>query len=88
MVITNKRNSVLYAGVTNNLIRRFYEHKNRLISGFSCKYNLNKLVYYAVYDNALAAITREKQLKKWNKKWKIELIEKLNPEWNDLYSTL
>ncbi len=84
-IITNKNNTVLYIGVTNNLIRRIYEHKNKLIHGFTEKYNINKLVYFEHFDNINNAIQREKQLKKWNRKWKEELINKVNPNWNDLY---
>lgn len=84
-ILTNKSNKVLYIGVTNNLSRRVYEHKNKLIPGFAMKYNVNKLVYYEVYDNIENAIQREKNIKKWYRKWKIELINKFNPNWEDLY---
>jgi len=85
-ILANQKHGTLYAGVTNDLVRRVYEHKEKLIEGFSKKYNLNKLVYYEIFDSALEAITREKQLKNWKRDWKIELIEKINPEWKDLYS--
>ena len=87
-ILSNKRNGTLYIGVTNDLIRRVYEHKNELIDGFSKKYGLHNLVYFEHATDAKAAIYREKQLKKWNRKWKIELIEKENPEWKDLYSEI
>ena len=74
-IVTNKRNGTLYTGVTNNLARRIYEHKNKSIKGFTEKYNLNQLVYFEVTDDINAALTREKQLKHWNRKWKINLIE-------------
>ncbi len=83
-ILTNKTNNVLYIGVTNNLTRRIYEHKNKLIDGFTKKYNLNKLVYYETTDNAESAIKREKQLKNWHRDWKINLINQQNPEWQDL----
>jgi len=87
-ILTSKRNSVLYIGVTSNLIKRIYEHKNNIIEGFSKKYRIHKLVYYEIINDIESAIRREKQLKKWNRKWKLELIEKNNPEWRDLYFEL
>lgn len=84
-IMANRRNGTLYIGVTNDLIRRGYEHKNSLISGFSRKYGTKMLVYYETTPNISAAIEREKQLKKWYRKWKLELIESFNPEWKDLY---
>jgi len=85
-ILTNKYNTVLYTGVTNNLTRRITEHKNKLINGFTEKYNINKLVYFEECSDIEAAIQREKNLKKWNRSWKIELIKKLNPELKDLCS--
>ncbi|MBU1177315.1 MAG: GIY-YIG nuclease family protein [Patescibacteria group bacterium] len=87
-ILANKRNGTLYIGVTDDLIERVYEHKNNLIDGFTKKYNIHKLVYYEITNNVNSAISREKQLKKWNRKWKLELIEKENPEWKDLYYDL
>lgn len=84
-IISNKFNDVLYVGVTNNLVRRIYEHKNKLYDGFSEKYNLTKLLYYEVFDNAQNAITREKQLKAGSRQKKIDLILKINKEYRDLY---
>jgi putative endonuclease len=84
-ILANKRNGTLYIGVTSNLVKRVYEHKNNIIEGFSKKYNIHKLVYYEITDDIESAIRREKQLKKWNRKWKINLIENSNPEWIDLY---
>ncbi len=74
--------------MTNNLLRRIYEYKNKLIDGFTKKYNVNKLVYYEPFSNINDAIKREKQMKKWLRKWKISLIEKNNPNWNDLWEEL
>lgn len=83
-ILTNKTNRVLYIGVTNDLVRRIYEHKNALIEGFTKKYNVQKLVYYEEAENPLEAIEREKQLKRWHRDWKINLITKNNPIWKDL----
>jgi putative endonuclease len=82
-ILTN-RSKTLYTGVTNNLKRRIYEHKNKIIKGFTAKYNIDKLVYYEVYNDITQAIQREKQIKGWVRKKKIELIESVNPDWKDL----
>ena len=82
--MTSINNSALYIGVTNNLMRRLYEHKNKLIKGFSEKYNCTKLVYFEETDDVSVAIMREKQLKKWRREKKNKLIEKENPNWDDL----
>jgi len=88
-IITNKNNTTLYIGVTNNLIKRVYEHKNKLYKeSFSAKYNLKKLVYYEITDDILSAIQREKILKKWKRDWKFKLISDFNSNWNDLYIDL
>jgi len=84
-ILANKRNGTLYIGVTSNLVKRVYEHKNNIIDGFTKKYSIHKLVYYEITDDIESAIRREKQLKKWNRKWKINLIENSNPKWIDLY---
>ncbi|MCK4452863.1 GIY-YIG nuclease family protein [candidate division WOR-3 bacterium] len=83
-ILTNKSNKVLYIGVTNNLIRRIFEHKNKLVEGFTKKYNLKKLIYYESTNHVQDAIKREKQLKNWHRDWKINLIDQFNPEWQDL----
>jgi len=87
-ILASKKNGTIYIGVTNDLIKRVYEHKNYLIEGFTKKYRVHKLVYYEYTDDVSATITREKQMKKWNRAWKIELIEKNNPAWEDLYDGL
>jgi putative endonuclease len=87
-ILSNKRNGTLYVGVTNNLVKRIYEHQNKLVDGFSKEYGLNRLVYYEVVENIEEAIVREKRLKKWNREWKIDLIQKTNPNWEDLYSKI
>ena len=83
-ILTNKKHGTLYIGITGNLERRIYEHKMKFIDGFSKKYNLTKLVHYEETDEITIAIEREKRMKKWYRKWKIELIEKDNPQWIDL----
>lgn len=87
-ILTNFHNTVLYTGVTNNLVRRLYEHKNKLSDGFSKKYNLNKLVYYEVFNDPEHAISREKQIKAGSRKKKVELVESMNPYWQDLYDEI
>ena len=87
-MMANKYNNVLYVGVTSNLQKRVYEHKHKLVDGFTKKYNIDKLVYYEVSDGIESAILREKQLKAGSRKNKIELIIKTNPDFNDLYDTL
>lgn len=83
-IITNYTNTVLYIGVTNDIERRMHEHKHKLIDGFSKKYNLKKLIYVEPYENIQDAIDREKQLKTWNREWKLDLISQNNPEFVDL----
>lgn len=87
-ILTNIRNTVYYTGVTNNLTRRVYEHKNKLIDGFTKKYNVNKLVYFESTTDVKSAILREKQIKNLNRSKKLSLIEKNNPEYNDLYKNI
>lgn len=87
-IIASQKNGTLYIGMTNDLIRRIYEHKNNLNKGFASKYSTHQLVWYEAHSTATAAITREKQIKKWKRAWKIRLIEKENPNWNDLYDDL
>ena len=86
--MTIKNNKVLYIGITNDLIRRVYEHKEKIIEGFTKKYNIIKLVYYEIFYDPENAILREKQLKGGSRKKKIKLIEKINMEWNDLFESL
>ena len=87
-ILCNKRNGTLYTGVTSDLVKRIYEHKNNMVDGFTKTYDVHNLVWYENHMTAESAITREKQIKKWNRKWKLELIEKHNPEWKDLYKSL
>jgi putative endonuclease len=85
-LLASKRHGTLYLGVTNNLVRRTYEHKSKSVDGFSKRYDVDMLVWFEVYDAAANAIAREKELKKWRRDWKIRLIEERNPNWDDLYS--
>jgi len=87
-ILASKKNGTLYTGITSDLIKRIYEHKNDLVEGFTHKYTVHNLVYFEVTESIESAIMREKQLKKWNRDWKIRLIEKNNPAWNDLYPEL
>lgn len=83
-IMASKKNGTIYVGVTNHLVRRVYEHKHNLIDGFTKKYSVHKLVYFEETSSVEAAITREKQLKCWRRYWKLELINKANPDWMDL----
>ena len=87
-ILTNKNNSVLYTGVTNDLKRRVYEHKQKLVEGFTKRYNVDKLVYYEYFESVEVAIQREKQLKGGSRRKKIELVTKVNPEFKELYTEL
>ena len=87
-IMTNKPNGVLYIGMSNDLIRRVFEHKNHSVKGFTDDYNLTRLVWFEQTGDVMSAIAREKQLKNWHRDWKIELIENMNPEWNDLYEAI
>lgn len=87
-ILTNKSNAVLYTGVTSNLVKRVYEHKQKLIDGFTKRYNTTKLVYYDTTESITSAISREKQIKGWLRIRKIALIESLNPQWEDLYDKI
>ncbi len=86
--MTNQYNGTLYTGVTSNLIKRIYEHRNKLLPGFTSKYDCQLLVYYEVYENIVSAIEREKQIKLYKRSKKLELINNKNPEWKDLYLSL
>jgi putative endonuclease len=86
--MASKPNGTLYVGVTSDLVKRVWEHKNDSVDGFTKRYSVHHLVYYELHDDMLSAITREKQLKKWNRAWKLELIETQNPGWNDLWKDM
>jgi len=87
-ILASNKNGTLYICVTSNLVKRIYEHKNELAEGFTKQYSVHNLVYFEITESVESAIAREKQLKKWNRAWKIRLIEKTNPEWRDLYMEL
>jgi putative endonuclease len=87
-ILASRIGGTLYIGVTNDLIRRVFEHKSKFVRGFTKKYDVVKLVYYEQYDDIEIAIQREKRLKKWNRQWKIRLIEEKNPNWDDLYPSI
>jgi len=87
-ILFNQKNGTLYVGVTSNLVARVYEHKNKIVDGFTKKYNVDKLGYYEIHDDIVSAIAREKQIKGGSRAKKVALIESTNPEWNDLYSAI
>jgi putative endonuclease len=87
-ILASKRNGTLYIGVTSNLAKRIWEHKNNMVEGFSRRYNVHRLVWYELHDSMESAIIREKRMKNWKRKWKLELIESRNPNWQDLYNTI
>lgn len=87
-ILASKRNGTLYIGITNDLIKRVWQHKNKLVDGFTKKYGVDKLVYFEDTSDVMSAIAREKQLKNWHRQWKINLIQSKNPEWRDLYQDI
>ena len=84
-ILASKKNGTIYVGITNDLVRRVWEHKNDVVEGFTKKYGVHLLVYYELTENSIIAIEREKQIKKWKRYWKVKLIEERNKEWKDLY---
>ena len=87
-ILASERNGTLYIGVTSDLVKRIWEHKNNLIKGFTKRYSVHHLVWYELHDSMNSAIEREKNIKEWKRAWKIRLIEKDNPNWNDLYDSI
>ena len=87
-ILASRRNGNLYVGFTSDLARRVYEHKHNFVEGFTKKYRVHSLVYFEEHVNREAAILREKQIKEWKRRWKLEMIEKVNPEWKDLYEQI
>ena len=87
-ILASRRNGTLYTGVTSNLVKRAWQHRNGEIDGFTKKYDVKRLVYYETHQTAEPAIKREKQIKKWNRQWKLRLIEEDNPDWKDLYGLI
>ena len=87
-ILASQKNGTLYIGVTSDLPKRVWEHKNKVVEGFTEKYDVDKLVWFEQHDNAESAITREKQMKEWKRGWKIKRIAEINPDWNDLYDDI
>jgi putative endonuclease len=87
-ILVSKRNGTLYIGVTSDLVKRIWEHRNSMVEGFTKRYGVHQLVWYELHGSMESAIEREKRLKEWRRKWKLELIESTNPEWQDLYHTI
>ncbi len=87
-LLASRRNGTLYTGVTSNLVKRVWEHKNDQVEGFTKRYGVHRLIWYELHPTMESAIAREKAIKEWKRRWKLELIESLNPDWRDLYETL
>jgi putative endonuclease len=87
-ILASQRNGTLYTGMTDNLLQRIWKHRNDVIPGFTKQYGVKMLVWYEIHDTRAAALTRERQIKNWNRAWKLELIERMNPSWRDLYDEL
>ncbi len=87
-ILASKRNGTLYIGVTSDLVKRIWEHKNNIVEGFTKRYDVHQLVWYEIHESMESAIEREKRLKEWKRKWKLALIEEINPDWKDLYNTI
>jgi len=84
-LLASRKNGTLYLGVTNDLVRRVYQHKSKTLPGFTSRYDVSRLVWFESYDDPVNAIAREKDIKKWRREWKVRLINQENPDWNDLY---
>ena len=87
-LLASRNDGALYVGVTNDLVRRAYEHRTKAVPGFTSKYNIARLVWFEIHDAPISAITREKEIKKWRRAWKVALIERDNPGWDDLFETI
>jgi len=87
-MLASEERGTIYIGVTSDLIKRIWEHKNKTLEGFTKRYEVDQLVYYEIHDSAESALTREKQMKEWKRQWKINLIEEENPHWHDLYDRI
>jgi putative endonuclease len=87
-LVASRKDGTLYLGVTNDLVRRAYQHRTKALPGFTSRYDVTRLVWFEVYDDPTTAITREKELKKWRRAWKVALIEASNPDWHDLYDEI
>jgi putative endonuclease len=87
-ILASRKDGAIYIGVTNDIVRRVYEHRIKAVPGFTSKYNITRLVWFEIYEDPTAAITREKELKKWKRSWKVQLIERQNSDWKDLYESI
>ncbi len=87
-ILASRRDGATYVGMTNDLVRRVFEHRQKAVPGFTSKYNIARLVWFEIYEGPISAISREKELKKWKRSWKIQLIEAQNPQWGDLYESI
>ncbi|MBR1266534.1 GIY-YIG nuclease family protein [Bradyrhizobium sp. AUGA SZCCT0222] len=87
-LIASRKDGAIYIGVTNDIVRRIYEHRIKAVAGFASRYNITRLVWFEIYDDPVSAITREKEIKKWKREWKVALIEAQNPLWKDLYESI
>jgi putative endonuclease len=87
-ILASKKNGTLYIGVTSDLVKRLWEHKNKMVEGFTKRYSVHQLVWYELHESMASAIEREKRLKEWRRVWKLKLIESTNPDWQDLYGTI
>jgi putative endonuclease len=87
-ILASRRDGAIYIGVTNDIVRRVYEHRIKAVPGFTAKYNITRLVWFEICDDPISAISREKELKKWRRGWKTQLIETKNPEWEELYESI
>jgi putative endonuclease len=87
-ILASRKDGAIYIGVTNDIVRRVYDHRTKAVPGFTSKYNITRLVWFEIYDDPISAISREKELKKWRRAWKVQLIEAQNPDWNDLYESI
>ena len=87
-MLANKRNGTLYIGVTSDLVKRIWQHKNNMVEGFTKRYGVHQLVWYELHENMQSALEREKRMKGWKRKWKLKFIESMNPNWRDLYHTI
>jgi putative endonuclease len=87
-ILASRKDGAIYLGVTNDIVRRVYDHRTKAVRSFTSKYNITRLVWFEIYDDPISAISREKELKKWKRAWKTQLIEAQNPQWNDLYESI
>ena len=87
-ILASRKDGATYVGVTNDIVRRIFEHRTKAVRSFTSKYNITRLVWFEIYDDPISAISREKELKKWKRAWKVQLIEAQNPQWDDLYESI